>query len=42
MLDRNERQNLGIKKWVANKCRGTLCYCTGFGIILLLDKYNLL
>lgn len=31
MLDRNERQNLGVKKWVANKCRGTLCYCTGFG-----------
>ena len=31
MLDRNERQNLGVRKWVANKCRGTLCYCTGFG-----------
>ncbi len=31
MLDRNERQNLGIKKWVANKCRGTLCYATGVG-----------
>lgn len=30
-MDRNERQNLGVKKWVDSKCRGTLSYCTGFG-----------
>lgn len=31
MLDRNERQDLGIKKWVNAKCRGTLVWATGVG-----------
>ena len=31
MLTRDERQNLGIKKWVANKCRGTWVWATGVG-----------
>ena len=30
-LDRTERQNEGIEKWVKNGCRGTCVYCTGFG-----------
>ncbi len=31
MLDRNERQDLGIKKWVKSGCRGTLVWATGVG-----------
>lgn len=29
--ERSLRQEAGIQKWINNKCRGTLCYCTGFG-----------
>lgn len=31
MLDRTERQHLGIQKWVAAGCRGTLQWSTGVG-----------
>jgi superfamily II DNA or RNA helicase len=31
MLSRNERQSLGVEKWVNNKCRGTWAWCTGVG-----------
>jgi superfamily II DNA or RNA helicase len=31
MLTRDERQQLGIKKWIENGCRGTLQWCTGVG-----------
>lgn len=30
-MDRSERQELGISKWIANKCHGTALYPTGFG-----------
>ena len=30
-VDRNERQNLGIKKWISVGCKGTLMYATGVG-----------
>ena len=30
-MDRNERQNLGIKKWISSGCRGTLEWATGTG-----------
>lgn len=30
-MDRNERQNLGIQKWISVKCRGTLVWATGVG-----------
>ena len=30
-MDRNERQNLGIRKWVSTGCKGTLMYATGVG-----------
>lgn len=30
-MDRNERQNLGINKWVKSGCRGTLQWATGVG-----------
>lgn len=30
-MDRNERQNLGVRKWVGNGCRGTLMWATGVG-----------
>jgi superfamily II DNA or RNA helicase len=30
-LDRTERQNEGIEKWVKNGCRGTLQWATGTG-----------
>ena len=31
MLSRDERQNLGIKKWMGSKCRGTWMWATGVG-----------
>lgn len=31
MLDRNERQDVGIRKWVNSGCRGTLVWATGVG-----------
>lgn len=31
MLNRTERQNLGIQKWKESKCRGSCLYPTGFG-----------
>lgn len=31
MLDRTERQEQGIEKWINNRCRGTLCWATGTG-----------
>ena len=31
MLDRTERQNLGIEKWLAAKGKGSCLYPTGFG-----------
>lgn len=31
MLSRDERQTLGITKWIANKCRGTWVWATGVG-----------
>lgn len=31
MLSRTERQNLGIRKWVANGCRGSWVWATGTG-----------
>lgn len=30
-LDRTERQKEGVRKWMANGCRGSWMYCTGFG-----------
>ena len=30
-MTRSERQELGVRKWMANGCRATLNYCTGFG-----------
>lgn len=30
-MTRDERQNLAIRKWVENKCKGTFEFCTGFG-----------
>lgn len=30
-MDRTKRQELGINKWIANKCCGTALYPTGFG-----------
>lgn len=47
ILNRTERQKLGLKKWILNKCRGVCEYCTGFGktrvaleaIKLILNKY---
>lgn len=32
-MDRNERQNLGVRKWVGNGCRGTLMWATGVGTV---------
>lgn len=37
-MDRNERQKLGIRKWVESGCKGTLSYCTGFGKTLTAIK----
>ena len=34
MLDRTERQKDGIDKWIAAKCRGTLQWATGTGILI--------
>lgn len=31
-MTRDERQELGIKKWIAVKGCGTICYATGVGI----------
>ena len=31
MTSRDERQLLGVQKWINNKCKGTWMYCTGFG-----------
>ena len=31
-MTRDERQELGIKKWIAVKGCGTMCYATGVGI----------
>lgn len=31
MLSRDERQSLGVQKWVNAKCRGTWCWSTGVG-----------
>lgn len=31
MIDRTERQILGINKWIQNGCRGSLEWCTGAG-----------
>lgn len=33
MLSRDERQTLGITKWVNNKCRGTWVWATGVGVV---------
>lgn len=30
-MTRDERQQLGVKKWLENGCRGTLQWCTGSG-----------
>lgn len=30
-MNRDERQQLGVRKWIANKCRGTLQWSTGVG-----------
>lgn len=30
-MTRDERQRLGIQKWVNSGCRGTLMWCTGVG-----------
>jgi len=30
-MTRDERQKLGIQKWINNGCRGTLEWCTGSG-----------
>lgn len=30
-LGRTERQEMGVQKWVDNKMKGSLVYCTGFG-----------
>ena len=30
-MDRNERQNLGVKKWISSGCRGSLVWATGTG-----------
>ena len=30
-MTRDERQTIGIQKWINNKCRGTLEWCTGTG-----------
>lgn len=38
MLTRDERQNLGIQKWMASGFRGTWVWATGVGII---KKMNL-
>lgn len=32
-MTRDERQDMCINKWVANKCRGTIVAATGFGIV---------
>lgn len=32
-MDRTERQKLGIRKWQQSGGKGTLMYCTGFGIL---------
>ena len=43
MTSRDERQLLGVQKWISNKCRGTWCYCTGFGktraAIIAINKF---
>jgi len=31
VLDRTERQKLGVRKWINSGCRGTLCWSTGVG-----------
>jgi hypothetical protein len=31
MISRDERQILGIEKWVKSGCRGTLMWSTGVG-----------
>lgn len=33
-MTRSERQELGVKKWVANGCKGTLMWCTGTGVVM--------
>lgn len=30
-VDRTERQQLGVQKWVNNRLKGSFVYCTGFG-----------
>lgn len=30
-VSRDERQAIGVQRWVDNKLRGSLVYCTGFG-----------
>lgn len=31
MIDRTTRQKEAIEKWIANKCKGSFNFCTGFG-----------
>lgn len=31
VLDRTERQKLGVRKWISSGCRGSFCWSTGVG-----------
>lgn len=40
-ITRTERQKQGVKKWLGQKCCGTLCYATGVGIVWSGSIYHL-